>query len=90
MRVGAPDGSGWRRLPPVSSDELGIGWATDPVMWSADGSQLLVGQLSASSFGQGVDTSVVLYDVDSNGQPSSVLPWREGGYGRVSWQVLNE
>jgi Tol biopolymer transport system component len=90
LRVGAPDGSGWRALPPVSSDELGMGWATDPVIWSADGSQLLVGQLSAPKLGQGVETSVVLYDVDSNDQPALVLPWREGGYGRLSWQVLHE
>lgn len=89
LRVGAPDGSGWRGLPPVSSDALGTGWATDPVIWSADGSQLLVGQLSQSPLVRDPESSVVVYDVTGEGQPTGVLPWRLGGYGRLSWQVVS-
>jgi WD40 repeat protein len=90
LRVGAPEGVAWRTLPPVSSNELGTGWATDPVIWSVDASQIVVGQLDGPSLDLGVETSVVLYDVASTGQPQPVLPWRLGGYGRVTWQVLLE
>jgi hypothetical protein len=90
LRIGDPAGAGWHGLPPVSSDELGTGWATNPVVWSADGTQILSGQLDASAPGPGVKTSVVLYDVTSGAQPTGVLPWRLGGYGRLSWQVVSE
>ena len=95
LRIGRP-GDGevgvFRRVQPVSSDEMGTGWATDPVIWSTDGRHMLSGQLDQPFVDSGVSTSVVLYDLDRFGtvQPQTVLPWQQGGYGRVTWQVLGE
>jgi hypothetical protein len=86
VRVGPSDGSGWRALPPVSSDILGTGWANSPVIWSGDGTRLLVGQLDEPFFDRGVESSLVIYEVSSVGQPTGFQPWQPGSFGRVTWE----
>jgi hypothetical protein len=74
----------------MSSDDGGPGWATDPLIWSADGSQILVGQLERPSTFPGAESTLVLYDARRNTQPLRILPWSAEGYGRVTWQVIGE
>jgi hypothetical protein len=90
LRIGLPSRSAWSALPPVSSDVLGIGYATAPIVWSPDGRQILVGELDAPFIERGVQTSLVVYDIDSAGQPTLVQPWRIGGFGRVTWEGGSE
>jgi hypothetical protein len=92
LRIGllALDFGDFRRMPRMSSDDGGPGWATDPLIWSADGSQILVGQLERPSTFPGAESTLVLYDARRNTQPLRILPWSAEGYGRVTWQVIGE
>jgi Tol biopolymer transport system component len=88
LRVGGSSGGSWRSLPPVSSDELGMGWATGPVRWSPDGRQVMVGQLDTPEADPDAAYSVVVYDPASDAQPTGFLTWRDGDIGRITWQSV--
>ena len=74
-----------RTLPLVSNDDLGTGWAFDQVIWSPDSKQILSGQVDGPTIDNDFQSALVLYNVDTAGQPELIEDWNTGHLGRVSW-----
>jgi hypothetical protein len=87
LRIGSPDGTGWRAMPPASSPRFGF--PAGPVIWSSDSQAILEGHMDTDGDSD-VKWSLVVYEVITETQPDEVLPLQENPYGRVSWQVIHE